>query len=293
MEKVVFADVAIPESEPFYVAYDKGYFREEGLEVVRLTRKAGRDAAKEVINGTADLAVAADTIAMRAGLSGAPIYVLATIAENDRFVKIVARKDRGIASPADLAGKKIGVSRGTNGEFFLHAFLGGCDIPAGKVAIIDLNPDKIAPALERGEIDAAATWEPNISAAVKALGVNAVTFEDRDFYLMTWNLLAHRDYVKSRTETVKKVLRALIRADELVDNNPAEGKAILGKYVQGISADMGHQVHIKLSQELILNLEDQARWAVRNGKGKTVPNYLEYIYPGPLRELRPETVTID
>ena len=51
---------------------------------------------------------------------------------------------------------------------------------------------------------------------------------------------------------------------------------------------------ITLDQALVINLEDQARWAIRSGltKSSTVPNFLNYIDAAPLARVRPRAVTL-
>ena len=72
------------------------------------------------------------------------------IQNSNRDLAIVARNDRGIASPGDLKGKKMGVTLGTNADFFADAFLLAEGIDRKGVKIIDMKPDEMpaASALE-------------------------------------------------------------------------------------------------------------------------------------------------
>ncbi len=102
-----------------YIAKYEGYFKAEGLDVSFQCHTSGRDAMKQTLAGEAMLATVADTPIVHSVLAGERVYAIATIATTKRALAILGRKDRGIAAAADLVNKKIGVTAGTNGEFFL------------------------------------------------------------------------------------------------------------------------------------------------------------------------------
>jgi NitT/TauT family transport system substrate-binding protein len=100
-------------------------------------------------------------------MNGTRITTLATIQTSNMDLAIVARNDRGIASPGDLKGKKLGVTLGTNADFFADAFLFDHGIDREKVKIIDMKPDEMADALGAGRVDAVATFNPTLTLLKK------------------------------------------------------------------------------------------------------------------------------
>ncbi len=54
------------------------------------------------------------------------------------------------------------------------------------------------------------------------------------------------------------------------------------------------ELAIKLEQSLLISLEDEARWAIKNNlvEGTTIPNYLKFIYLDSLKSLNPDIITI-
>ncbi len=105
-------------SAPIYVAYDRGFFTREGLEVTLQSHLTGRDALASVVKGQAQFASSAETPVMFAGLQDEKIVIIASIGESTAHLKIVGRKDRGIAGPQDLRGKTVGLLLGAAPEYF-------------------------------------------------------------------------------------------------------------------------------------------------------------------------------
>lgn len=294
-ENITIAVVALPLSAPVYIAHEKGFFEREGLRITLQPYTTGKDALAAVIGGKAHFGTVAETALMFAGMKGERIYIISTIADSRRLMGIVARKDRGIAGPEDLKGKTIGVTMGTYAEYFLHAYLTFNSVAENRVHKVDMNAEQIADALAKGDIDAAVAWHPHITHQQKILGTNAVILANETIYKMWWNIAAAQDYVKENPETVKKLLRALIQAQHYIVENPQEVQKVMAGYVRDDTAVLGDiNFDVRLSQNLILSLENQARWALRSGltDKKKIPNFLRLIYTDGLEAVDPDSVTV-
>jgi len=281
-------------SAPLYVAYEKGFFEQQGLQVVFTSYRTGKDALVGLIGGKTQFCTVAETPLMFAGLKGEKIFIIATIADSDRDVKIVARKDRGIAGPQDLAGKTIGIRKGTSSEYFLHAYLTFYRIAPDRVSTVDIKPEEMAEALAKGTIDAAVAWHPLITEQQNILGANGITLENHHIYKILWNIAASQKFADTHPEKVKKLLRALLQAQHYLDEHPEDAQRIVDRYIGKGSALGQLTFDIRLSQTLILSLEQQARWAINRGltDTKKMPNFLHLLYPAGLEEVSPESVLV-
>jgi NitT/TauT family transport system substrate-binding protein len=298
-ERVILGDAASALSTPVWVAASQGYFRAEGLDVTLRHFELGKEALAELLQGKVDVATVAATPIVLASFTRRDFVVFANISYVDNDCKIVARRDRGIRTAADLSGKSVGVSMGTSGEYFLDAFLAHYTVPRETLVIKDLNQSDMAEALAAGNLDAVAAFEPFGLEVRKRLGGNAVVITAPEVYRETFNLTAQRKFAEARPEALVRLLRAIARAEDFIEARPIEAQAIMAQRTGMSPADIATVMPdftfaLSLRQSLLPLLEDEARWAIRRGlvQGSAVPNYLDLIYPDALRAVNPDVVTI-
>jgi len=298
-EKITIAVTTWPASAPLYIAHEKGYFRDEGLDATLESYESGHLALDDMLSGKSDIAGAADTPIARAVVNGRKLVIVATIAEIERAILLIARKDRGISSPDDLRNKRIGLVAGSAAEFFLHIYLTTSHINPGDVRVVNIAPDKVVNALLGGEVDAVSTWAPHTIMLREKLGRNAQILHDPSLYTMTWNVAARRQFVRENPERIGKFLRAVIRANSFIRDHPGEARALTARKIgaQGALYEKEWQDYsfsASLDQSLILNLEDQSRWMMKKEAGavRATPNFMEFIFTDGLQAVRPKEVRI-
>ncbi len=282
-----------------FVAQGKGYFANEGLNVTLqpyTTRKSALDAA---LAGRAALATVADIPIMFAVTKGQPVSIVATISTVERDPGIIGRKDKGVLTLASLNGKRIGVTLGTSGHFVLDAFLIRQKLSTDDVTLRDLQPEELAEALVKGDVDAVATWEPYLGSLRTQLGANGTIFYSEGIYELPFNIAGTRDYVVSHPETIKKLLRALVRAERFHKDEPDAARKIIAGAINVSLENLKevwptYRFNVTLDQSLLLTLEDETRWAIKNQltARPDIPNYLNYLYLDGLEAVKPESVTV-
>ena len=298
-EKITIAYATVPETALAQVAQSQGYYREEGLEVTPHLHPYGKPAFEDLLAGKADFATVAETPVMFAIMQGEKVSVIATIQTSSLSNAILARRDRGILTPGDLKGKKIAVTLGTTLDFFLDSLLIVHGISRKDVEIVGMKVGEMADALARGDVDAISTFAHYKAITQKNLDDSVITFQDKDIYRETYNVVATQEFISKNPLTVKKMLRALIKANKFNRDNPLEVQKIVADLsgietaiVRDIWAD--NSFCVTLDQTLILALEDESRWAISNKltAAKEVPNYLDFIYSDGLKSIKPEAVGI-
>jgi len=298
-EKIVIAYPTTFNGALVPVAFVKGYFTEEGLDATLQLHAFGKQALDAMIEKKADLATVADTPIMFAVMNGKKITIPAVIQTAVKNTAIVARKDQGIEKPSDLKGRTIGVTRGTTSDFFTDAFLTVHGIDKKQVKIIDLKPDEMVGALDKGRVEAVSTWNPTLTQLIKMLGNRAQVFYGETLYTESFCIAAGQDFVKQHPEAVKKVLRALIKAETHVKQHPEESRRLVAEFIKADKTlldaiwDIYH-IRVSLDQAFLVDLEDQTRWALKNRLTvrKDMPNYLDFIYMEGLQSVKPEAVRI-
>ena len=117
-EKIIFGvDTFTMASSPVFVAEAKGFWKEEGLEVDIRPFVNSRLALDALLGGSVDIATVIDYAVVLAAFQQQNVKIITTISTSEKHVNILARKDRGVLKPQDLAGKKIAMSYGTSGEY--------------------------------------------------------------------------------------------------------------------------------------------------------------------------------
>lgn len=284
---------------PILMAQANGYFASEGVAAAIHVEPSGKAALEGALHGRADLATVADVPIMFAAVNGEPVSVVATIATAEKDHGIVGRRDRGIALPASLKGKRIGVPLGTSAHFFLDAFLNRQTLSPTDVSLVSVPPEELAGALARGDVDAVAVWQPFLSSSLAALGSAGVVFHGEAVYDVVYALAGTRDYVTGHSRAVQKVLRAAIRGARFCNETPDLAREHLAKLAPAGAITFkelwpSYRFEVALRQGLLIALEDETRWAMKNEltAETDLPNYLNNVDLEPLRVVAPAAVTV-
>lgn len=280
------------------LAEDQGFFARQGLEVTVKGYAIGKQAFQAMLAGEIDLATPAETPVVFTSFTRTDFRVVATLASSDKDQIIIARQDKGILRPADLKGKRLAVMEGTSDHYYLHLFLLRHGMTEKDVALSFRPPDELIPALERGEIDAYSVRERRLGEE-KLLGGKVIRFQEPGIYHKWYTLAASAALIKNRPQVIRGVLQALIMAEEFVAEYPARAVEILARRLAIPTAEVAAGLHdislrVSLEQALIVSLENEARWALRNRlTDKTaVPDYLDFLYLEALGAVRSERVTV-
>ncbi len=280
------------------IAQDKGYFKEYGLDASIKEYTSGPSSLEGMFKGETDINVAADFVGVRNIFDHPDLRILSQV-NYHRVFQIASRKELGVSKPSDLSGKKIGVTKNSAGEYFLGVFLSENNIKLEEVTMIDLTPAEMITKLESGDIDAVALFEPHIFKIKSKLGDDVVTWDVQGNHNISALIYSTSAFIDKNPGVVERYIKALVKAEDYYKSNPEEVKEIVERVLKYEKTYIDYSwpkfTHfIGLNQELILNMESEARWVIKNKlTDKTVvPNYLEFMYFDGLSKVKPEAVTI-
>lgn len=281
------------------IAREKGFLEQAGLDAEVKTYPSGSRALEGMFAGEVDVSAPADVPIVLAAFARQDFRIVGTIASADRYQKLVARKDRGIQSPKDLKGKRIATQKNSAVHYFLYLFLRNHGLSEADVRLSFRKAEDLPQALANGEIDAFSMREPYVSQARKLLGDNALIFDAPGLYVTTNTLVVMESFTREKPETIRRILKALVRAEEFAGTHPQEARGIVAKGL-GItdsevsSAWAEHNMKISLSHLLNSGLQNGARWAMTSKltDRTSPPRFLDLVYSDALRAVRPEAVTI-
>lgn len=197
---------------PYYLAAVRGYFKAAGLDV-RIQDGASSDLMEQLGHGTIGALVTGGDALTLARASGIPVtYAMAQFQRYPVGAIAIAGKGAALASPADLRGKKIGVSQ-LNGSTYIGLL---ALLHAGKLTLKDVDVITIGftevEALRQGRVDVAMTYITNEPAQVKAMGVAVDVLPVADHVnLISTGLAFASDRVTGQPEQVQAIVTASLQ----------------------------------------------------------------------------------
>jgi len=198
---------------PLFVAKDLKLFEKEGLVPTWVEFDAGAPmigAAQSKSIDVADIGTVPFLVGMSQGVDWAMIGISTEAAYSEG---IVARKESGIDTIADLSGKRIGVFKGSTAHYGLMMMLRQIGIHPDKVTLLHMSPAEQMAALKNKEIDAAMVWEPWVQQTVHEANARIIATEgDYGIYTTVTGYAARRDWLRDNRETAVRFLRALLIA---------------------------------------------------------------------------------
>ncbi len=148
---------------PLYIAKERGYFTEEGVDVQLVTEPAGPPAIAAVLSGAdMDFSFADYVLFFGTASAGAKTHVAGDAYQiGPETQPILALPSSGIRTPRDLAGKRIGVLAPNNIQVLLtNEQVKAYGVDPKTLHYVPMPFQSMGAALKRGEVDAVSTVEP-------------------------------------------------------------------------------------------------------------------------------------
>ncbi len=297
-EKLVRGTLHQPALGLVYLAQAKGYFAAHGIDVEERRFTSGRDAIAALGAGRIDAAVAFETPIVLRAARDRSLRVLTTMHVARGNTRLVARRDRGISAASDLAGKRVGVPRNTNAEYFLDVLLAWGGVAQRDVRLVDVHPDAIPDALASGEVDAVAIWAPHAERARELAGAGGAVEIASEVYTELSMLVTRDAVVAARRPALVRLVAALADAERLVRERPKEAwAAFRAEFTELDPADLAEawsrvRPTLGLTHQLAAALEDESRFFRAAGRVEGEPLDVGVLLePDVLAEVDSEAVT--
>jgi len=184
-------------------------FKKDGISI-RWVQTLGSNKALEFLNaGSIDFGSTAGSAALVSKINGNPIKSIYVYSQPE-WTALVTRKDTKINSVADLKGKRVAVTRGTDPHIFLVRALLGVGLSEKDIHPVLLQHPDGKTALIRGDVDAWAGLDPMMAQAQVQDGVRLFY---RNKAANTWGILNVREeFLKDHPDLVKRVLAVYEKA---------------------------------------------------------------------------------
>ena len=186
---------------------------------------AGSNKANEGLRSKAlDVGSTAGSAALVARANGSPIKAVDLFAGGE-WTALVVAKDSPINSVADLKGKKVAVTKGTDPYFFLLQSLGTAGLSPSDIEIVNLQHADGKTALERGNVDAWSGLDPFIAQTIQQSGSR---FIYRNPSFNSYGFVdAREDFISAHPEAVQSVVDSYEEARKWAKAHPDQLAALL------------------------------------------------------------------
>ncbi|BCZ47466.1 nitrate ABC transporter substrate-binding protein [Clostridium gelidum] len=246
LEKVKLQLKWLPQSQfmGYYVAAEKGYYKEEGIDIEILPGGSDIIPEQNVYNGAANIGVTWVSSLMTYQAQGYELQEVAQMFQKSGLL-VASKKATGINSPKDLAGKKVANWFGGN-EYEVLALLSKYKLDKNK----DLNlvqQDFTMDQLKEGSVDAASAMTYNefgllLESGISKDDLNVINMNDEGVAMMEDCLFVNSEWASKNEDLMVRFLRASIKGWKDACKDPeAAGKTV---YDVDKSVSLDHQVYM-------------------------------------------------
>jgi NitT/TauT family transport system substrate-binding protein len=211
----------------FLVPLDRGYYKNESLNVTIDEAVNGFEPLSRVASGTYDMALADlnAVIRFRDQNPTAPIKAIFMVYNRPPYA-IVGRKSRGISDPKSLEGKRLGAPPLTSTIQEWPVFAKLNDVELGKVTLEPIAVPVRIPMLAAGQLDAALGYSFRLFIDLKDRGVpvgDIVQLQMPDYKMKLYGaaIIVNTKFAAEQPEAVNKFLRATLRGFRETIRNPS------------------------------------------------------------------------
>jgi len=248
---------------PIYVAKEKGFFADEGIDLKIVIPSDPSDAQKLVASGKADIGVSYMPQVVIARSEGLPVKSIGVLVAHP-LTTILYLEDSGIKEPKDLEGRKVGYSVPHMMDILFRAFCEKNGVDTAKVDLIHVGFN-LTPSLLSGKVDA-------VIGAYRNYEKNEIELEGKrasffplekyglpDYYELVF--IASDGKIAEKKRLLSSFLRAIDRALRFVREKPEEALDLYFSANPDVRKDLDRKAfHDTLPLYAEVTAQDPARW---------------------------------
>ncbi len=224
-----------------YVALEKGFYKDEGLEVNIQPFSYEDGAMKPVLEGRSDFGIVGAEEVILARSQRSPVKAIAVIYKINP-VAAYALKSSGIIKPQDFAGKTVGIEKGVNVEYLYRVMMRKLGVDTKNVKEISVGYD--AKELLDGRVDVSTGYiinEPHL-AMEAGKEVNTILMADYGVNMYADVVVTTEEMIEKRPEVVERFLRGTLNGWQYAIEHEKEAVEETMKYAKG--STVSHQSYM-------------------------------------------------
>ena len=212
-----------------YLAKDKGYFEQEGLDVTLQPGGFGMDPIKLVASGSEEFGMTGAGNLLLARAQGIPIVAIGAYFQNDG-IGYMTRKDSGITSFKQFKGKRVGVQTGGDTDTLYRALLKLNGMTPKDVKEVPIQYDLATFLSNQIDVQPGYVTNQPITLAGKGVETNVITAASEGVKFYGSVFFSNEQLIQEDPETVARFMRALQRGWKLFFESKDEAVAVSRKW---------------------------------------------------------------
>lgn len=220
----------------YWVALERGYFTDRGLEVTLENSKGSGDSIAKVDTGAADAGLADSAVVVASRARGTTVKVVGMVFDKTPL-NVFSSAEKPIKTPKDMEGKTVGAPPGDSQRQMWPAFAKAAGVDESKVTWVNIEPAAKIAALAEKRVDAVADYTTGLPLYEKPMGEGKVVmmpWADHGFDMYSMSIMASQKTMTERPEVLKKFLEAAYMGWRDVMADPEGSLAIFKKRVPEI-----------------------------------------------------------
>ncbi len=218
---------------PIFMAAEKGYFADAGLDVEIVDGNGSTGTIQAIGSGDFDIGIAGmGALAQAQQAAGASdIISVAGLLQKDP-TSIISLEGSGIAEPKDIEGKRMGTDAGNLEDGMIRAFAEANGVDFDKIEVIIINGGGDRVALLKGDVDFINGWANPDGDKVSAMHPieEPMLFADYGVNLIGSSVIVKKDWLAENGDAVKGFLAALQKGKADVAADPEAARDIFMEY---------------------------------------------------------------
>lgn len=219
------------EYAPFYVAMNKGYFAEQGIDI-SLGEGAGAQSALGAVEQGQETATYAPGIHGLQAISKGVDVKLVALYHPETPMAIVSHPDNPVNEPKDLEGQSFAHSPGDTGADFLPVFCNINNIDCDTIEMVQLSYKAVVPSFLNKDFDSTTMYRTNDIPALRAKGVELVVMDFPEYGLSVpgGSLIVSNDTIENDPDVVRGLIDALNKGVQFAKDDPMAAAKIMKQY---------------------------------------------------------------
>ena len=215
---------------PWWIAEEKGFFEANGIDVNLINFTWDQDMSAGLASGNLDVQAAATNTLITLLNQGIDVQGFLLMDASYEADAIMAAKD--ITSVKDLVGKKVAYELGSTSDLLLNYALNEAGYTIDDIEAVPMGADAAGLSLITNRVDAAVTYEPYISAALReGNGQHVIYTAAENPGLISDIMIARSEFIDKNPELIVGLAKAWDQAVQFIRDNPEEGGKIIADAV--------------------------------------------------------------